>query len=156
MKKKKGTSAEELCNQLPKEFEEYVKYTRNLDFESKPDYDFLRGLLRNVLEKNNCEYDYFFEWFSEKPLINNDNLNEDNFNNDNNNIEGINGNYINTDGIDSKNNKNNENNNIDINRIDTDVANYKVPIPNLKEDKKINGDKKKDKDKIDKKKCVIF
>ena len=161
--KKKETSAQELCNQLPKEFEEYVKYTRNLDFESKPDYDFLRGLLRNVLDKNNYKYDYFFDWFSEKPLINNDNLNLDNYNDDNNNniIESINGNYINTEGIDSKNDKNNGNN-IDINRIDTDDANYNVPIPNLSEDKKKNGDKKKDKDKgkdkdkDSKKKCVIF
>ena len=156
--KKKDTSAEELCKDLPKEFEEYVKYTRNLDFESKPDYDFLRGLLRNVLEKNHFEYDYFFDWFSEKPLINNDNFNLDNSNNDNNNIEGINGNYINTEGIESKNDKNNgNNNNIDVNRIDTDVANYKVPIPNLNDGEKKNGEKKKDKDKDkDKKKCVIF
>ena len=162
--KKKDTSAEELCNDLPKEFEEYVKYTRNLDFESKPDYNYLRGLLRNILEKNNYEFDYFFDWFSEKPLINN-NFYESNSNNNNNNknnnndIEGLSGHYINTnENLDSNRSNDDVKNNIDINRIDTDVANYKVDIPNL-DDKEHNvGKKKKDDKKNDKekKKCVIF
>ena len=162
--KKKDTSAEELCNDLPKEFEEYVKYTRNLDFESKPDYNYLRGLLRNIMEKNNYEFDYFFDWFSEKPLINNNfhELNSNNNNNnknDNNDIEGLNGHYINTnENLDSNRSNDNVQNNIDINRIDTDVANYKVDIPNL-DDKEHNGGKKKKDDKKndkEKKKCVIF
>ena len=29
---------EKLCNELPKEFKEYIEYVRNLDFTAEPDY----------------------------------------------------------------------------------------------------------------------
>ena len=69
MKKKKNTTPEELCKNFPEEFTEFIKYTRHIQFESKPDYDYLRGLLKNVLNKSNFEYDYFYDWFEEKPII---------------------------------------------------------------------------------------
>ena len=53
LQKKKGTSAEELCKGFPSEFVEYINYTRNLEFEADPDYNYLRGLLRTVLRKQN-------------------------------------------------------------------------------------------------------
>ena len=67
--KKKGTSAEELCKTFPNEFAEYINYTRNLEFEADPDYKFLRGLLTTVLEKQNCQFDFFYDWLTEKPNI---------------------------------------------------------------------------------------
>ena len=67
--KKKGTSAEELCKTFPNEFAEYINYTRNLEFEADPDYKFLRGLLTTVLEKQKCEFDFFYDWLTEKPNI---------------------------------------------------------------------------------------
>ena len=67
--KKRGTSGEELCKGFPKEFVEYINYTRNLEFEAEPDYKFLRGLLLSVLEKENQPYDFFYDWVSEKPTI---------------------------------------------------------------------------------------
>jgi hypothetical protein len=32
----------ELCNGLPKEFEMFIEYARNLEFRAAPDYKFLR------------------------------------------------------------------------------------------------------------------
>ena len=69
LQKKKGTSAEELCKGFPSEFVEYINYTRNLEFEADPDYNYLRGLLRTVLQKQNCEYDFYYDWLKEKPVI---------------------------------------------------------------------------------------
>ena len=69
LQKKKGTSAEDLCKGFPKEFVEYINYTRNLEFEADPDYKFLRGLLTTVLEKQNSAYDFWYDWVKEKPNI---------------------------------------------------------------------------------------
>ncbi|KAJ3120193.1 serine/threonine protein kinase [Physocladia obscura] len=46
--KKLGTSAEELCNGFPKEFVVYFNYVRNLHFDDKPDYDFLKKLFSDL------------------------------------------------------------------------------------------------------------
>ena len=48
--KKKSTTPEELCSGFPPELAEYVRYTRNLEFEQNPDYNYLRGLFRKILE----------------------------------------------------------------------------------------------------------
>ena len=67
--KKKSTSAEELCKGFPDEFAEYINYTRNMEFETDPDYKHLRGLLLSVLEKENSSYDFYFDWIKEKQEI---------------------------------------------------------------------------------------
>ena len=70
LQKKKSTSAEDLCKGFPNEFCEYINYTRNLEFEADPDYKFLRGLLTTVLEKQKFQYDFHYDWLTEKPNIN--------------------------------------------------------------------------------------
>jgi serine/threonine protein kinase len=67
--KKKGTSPEELCKGFPKEFADYIHYTRNLEFEADPDYKYLRGLLTTVLENQKAQYDFYYDWLTEKPNI---------------------------------------------------------------------------------------
>ena len=67
--KKRSTSAEELCLGFPNEFVEYINYTRNLEFEADPDYKFLRGLLVSALEKQNSNYDFWYDWVAEQPNI---------------------------------------------------------------------------------------
>lgn len=62
--KKKSIKAEELCQGFPKEFTDYVNYTRKLEFEKEPDYEYLRGLLLTVLKDNGLENDSQFDWMS--------------------------------------------------------------------------------------------
>ena len=59
---KKETNPEELCQGLSKQFEEYLKYTRNLEYESEPDYDYLRNLFLSVLKKDGYDFDYYYDW----------------------------------------------------------------------------------------------
>ena len=59
---KKSTKPEDLCQGLPKQFEEYLTYTRSLKYESDPDYDYLRNLFISVLKQFNCDFDYYYDW----------------------------------------------------------------------------------------------
>ena len=47
-KLKKEISIESLCNGLPEKFKIYFKYVRELKFDEKPNYDFLRGLFKEM------------------------------------------------------------------------------------------------------------
>ena len=66
LQKKIDTSAEELCQDFPEEFEKYVEYTRNLEYEEEPDYDKLRDYFIRVLEKKGEEFDYIYVWSTEE------------------------------------------------------------------------------------------
>ena len=59
---KRKTTPEELCLGIPKQFEEYVKYTRNLKYEAEPDYNYLKNLFLSMLKNYNWEFDYFYDW----------------------------------------------------------------------------------------------
>jgi casein kinase I family protein HRR25 len=61
MEKKMTTPLRVLCQELPIEFAIYLNYTRTLRFNDKPDYDYLRGIFRNLFIRE-C-YDYTFDWF---------------------------------------------------------------------------------------------
>ena len=74
IKVKSNTLPEEICQGLPEEFLEYVKYTRNLSFEQDPNYDYLRQLFLDVILKNEKLPDYTyidlvkFSWIREKEM----------------------------------------------------------------------------------------
>ena len=72
--KKKATSAKELCNGFPKELELFVKYTRNLGFMDVPDYEYLRNLLKSVIEHEHKVIDFHYDWLQKKPNIRPDDL----------------------------------------------------------------------------------
>ena len=72
-KLKNSVTPEELCKDLPKEFSEFLKYVRNLDFEQTPDYNYIRGLLISVLSRNEQKNDLLFSW-----IINQNNNPENN------------------------------------------------------------------------------
>ena len=85
--KKKATTPEDLCYGHPNEFAEYVKYTRNLDFEQNPDYTYLKGLFDSVMKAKNYVNDFKFDWLRDKggnvPSLeaNNEQKNQHNKNN---------------------------------------------------------------------------
>ena len=67
---KKNISLSLLCQNLPPQFEEYIKYTRNLEYEDDPDYSYLKNLFLTVLKNNNLEFDYYYDW--DKTTLTND------------------------------------------------------------------------------------
>ena len=58
------TSPEALCHELPHQFVTLLKYVRNLYFDSKPDYTYIRRELEAILESNNHTNDQLFCWNS--------------------------------------------------------------------------------------------
>jgi casein kinase 1 len=62
LKVKLATSVEELCRDYPCEFASYLKYCRNLGFEDKPDYAYLRRILKDLFLRQGYTYDYIFDW----------------------------------------------------------------------------------------------
>lgn len=61
--KKKNTSLDKLCEGLPEEFKEFIKYGKNLKFEEDPNYDYLNGLLMKVAKKNEINIDLIkYDW----------------------------------------------------------------------------------------------
>jgi hypothetical protein len=44
----------------------YLKYVCDLDFDERPDYSYLRKLLRDLFVSEGFEYDYVFDWTIEK------------------------------------------------------------------------------------------
>jgi len=68
LEKKKEISSQDLCKEFPHEFFEYVDYTKNLEYEENPDYDFLRKKFLDVLKGLNEELDYIYDWTTKSDL----------------------------------------------------------------------------------------
>lgn len=58
------TTIEALTAGVPEEtsFTEYLYYCRNLRFDEKPDYQYLRRLFKEAMHRNGYEYDYIYDW----------------------------------------------------------------------------------------------
>ena len=54
---------------FPKQFTDYINYTRNLEFEADPDYKYLRDLLVSALEEEKSQFDFWYDWLNEKPIV---------------------------------------------------------------------------------------
>ncbi|XP_052280688.1 casein kinase I-like isoform X12 [Dreissena polymorpha] len=59
---KRATPIEVLCENFPDELSKYLQYVRRLDFFETPDYDYLRKLFTDLMEKMNLECDWEFDW----------------------------------------------------------------------------------------------
>lgn len=64
--KKVQTTVEALTRGLPEEFGRYLNYCRNLKFEEKPDYNFLRQLFKDLMQKQGFDNDYNYDWVIKK------------------------------------------------------------------------------------------
>ena len=62
LKIKMNTKPDKLCLGLPYQFEEYIKYVRNMTYEQEPDYNYLRNLFLNALESNGGKMDFCYDW----------------------------------------------------------------------------------------------
>lgn len=63
--KKRDTTVEELCEGMPEEFSIFLHYCRKLEYEEKPDYQFIRVMFRILAKKMDFEYDCEFDWVKE-------------------------------------------------------------------------------------------
>eukprot|EP00053_Salpingoeca_punica_P006505 m.61439 g.61439 ORF g.61439 m.61439 type:complete len:433 (-) comp13723_c0_seq1:657-1955(-) len=60
--RKMSTPVDVLCKGFPSEFATYLNFCRQLRFEDKPDYSYLRTLFRNLFHREGFMYDYQFDW----------------------------------------------------------------------------------------------
>jgi len=60
--KKLASTFSSLCDKLPNEFINFVHYIKDLDFEDKPNYQYLKTLLGKMYDKNNFNYDSVFDF----------------------------------------------------------------------------------------------
>ena len=51
-----------LCDKLPKEFIEFVNYIKNLAFDDKPNYQYLKTILGNIYENFHYNYDTIYDF----------------------------------------------------------------------------------------------
>lgn len=62
---KKFVRTETMCEGFPEEFKQFLRHIRELSFDEKPDYDYLRSLLKSVLDRikvgiKDMRYDWEF------------------------------------------------------------------------------------------------
>jgi len=62
MQLKSSITFDELCRHFPCEFVTYMNYCRNLNFEERPDYAYLRQLLKGLFVRESYQYDFVFDW----------------------------------------------------------------------------------------------
>ena len=60
--KKLNSTINSLCDKLPNEFISFFRYIRELEFEAKPNYQYLKNLLGKMYDKNNFNYDMIYDF----------------------------------------------------------------------------------------------
>ena len=59
-------NSKELCIGLPNQFYQFVDYCRLLKFDEEPNYEYLKGLLIEVMNNNSFGFDYIYDWSDKK------------------------------------------------------------------------------------------
>ena len=65
MEKKLATSSETLCKNHPKQLLQFVEYSKNLKFDEKPDYNYLKNLFLSIMKENELRIEYIYDWDDE-------------------------------------------------------------------------------------------
>jgi len=61
---KKGVSLEQLCEGIPVEFREFMEGVKNLQYETEPNYKFLRQLFKRCFRREGYKKDFVYDWTS--------------------------------------------------------------------------------------------
>ena len=65
--RKISTSLDNLCQGLPDEFKTFIQYARDLKFEDRPDYSYLKNIIRQICEKNQLNFNFNkYDWILNK------------------------------------------------------------------------------------------
>lgn len=67
MEKKEQVALQDLCKGHPKCFEDYLRYSRGLQFTERPDYDMIQDWFKSERTSAQISEDWQYEWFEEKP-----------------------------------------------------------------------------------------
>eukprot|EP01130_Rhizamoeba_saxonica_P016983 TRINITY_DN7993_c0_g1_i1.p1 TRINITY_DN7993_c0_g1~~TRINITY_DN7993_c0_g1_i1.p1 ORF type:complete len:362 (-),score=47.10 TRINITY_DN7993_c0_g1_i1:14-1099(-) len=59
---KEKISILELTMGMPKVFQKFLNYTRNLVFDEHPDYEYMIEMWKDCMSKHNYEMDYLYDW----------------------------------------------------------------------------------------------
>ena len=62
LEKKVATPSEVLCKDLPEEFAIFLKYSKTLKFEERPDYTWIQRIFKDLARKMGFEKDLIFDW----------------------------------------------------------------------------------------------
>jgi len=60
--RKLNMQVEVLCRGIPEEFCVFINYARSLRFEEKPDYAYLRGMVKEAIEREGWGMDFVYDW----------------------------------------------------------------------------------------------
>ena len=149
METKRDTTPEELCKGFPAEFERYVSYTRNLEYEQDPDYEMLKNLFLKVLRNEGYTMDYYYDWDIDERTMTTADTNLVVGRNELNNIEK---NYeikqIDQKNIRKQDEERDANNRMEIQEIDKEKEKEKEE----EEEEKVNKEKKENDNNLDIKK----
>lgn len=77
MEKKIASPIDLLCKGFPEEFSSFINYTRELKFDDRPDYGYLRRLLKTVSEREKFEYDFMFDWVLKRKQMEEEEVKEE-------------------------------------------------------------------------------
>lgn len=69
MQKKLETPLEKLCEGLPSEFITYFTHCRNLKFDERPNYSYLKDLFRELMKKFGYDYDFMYDWVVKQETL---------------------------------------------------------------------------------------
>lgn len=63
------TSIEDLTAGHPKEFCQFLNYSRKLKFEEKPDYQLVISMFRELFVKESFDFDFMYDWIVKKQAL---------------------------------------------------------------------------------------
>ena len=142
--KKISISLEELCEGLPEDFITFIQYARELEFEERPDYDYLKNLIKIMSEENQLTFDYNqLDWLGTI-----ENIDEEQKEDKNNEIENDKNKEKENDKINEKESyKNDEKENDKNNEIENDKNNEIENEKNNEKDNEKNKEEENEKNK---------
>ena len=70
LEKKREISSQELFKGFPNEFSEILDYTKKLEYLEEPEYEMLRNKLMSLCKRLGYDFDYIYDWTTEKDLDN--------------------------------------------------------------------------------------
>ena len=69
LQRKENTSIDQMCGNCPIQFKQYMKYCRDLTFDQKPNYRYLRNLFEALFREMDFVDDGNYDWITHKLAI---------------------------------------------------------------------------------------